>query len=49
MTVESERQISEMHTDSRMELGCEIISVESKSKICRMYKRRRTQVRNNDC
>ena len=49
MTVESERQICEMHRKSRMELECAIITVESKSKICRMHENRRTKMRNNDC
>ena len=37
MTVESEWQISEMHKDRRMEIGCEIMTAESKSKICRIH------------
>ena len=49
MTVESERQICEMHKKSRMELECAIMTVESKSKICRMHENRRTQMSNNDC
>ena len=49
MTIESERQICQMHTKSRMELECATMTVESKSKICRMHENRRTQMRNNDC
>ena len=49
MTVESERQICEMHKYSRMELGCAIMTVERKSKICRMHDNRKTQMCNNDC
>ena len=47
-TVESERQICEIHKYRRMELGCAIMTVERKRKICIMHKSRRTQVR-DDC
>ena len=33
MTAESDRLICKMHKNSRMELGCAIMTVESKSKI----------------
>ena len=49
MTVESDRQICEMHKHSRMELGQAIMTVENKSKICKMHKNRSTQIRNDDC
>ena len=44
MTVETERQVCEMHIHSRTELGCAIMTAERVSKICRMHKNRRTQM-----
>ena len=37
-----------MHKNSRMELGCAIMTLESKRKIYRMHKNRRAQMHKND-
>ena len=44
MTVETERQVCEMHIYSRMGLGCAIMTAERMSKICRMHKNKRAQM-----
>ena len=49
MTVETERQVCEMHIYSRMEFGCAIMTAERVSKIYKMDENKRTKMRNNDC
>ena len=38
MTVDTERQVSGMYKNSRVELPCAIMTVESESKVCGMHK-----------